>query len=299
MPIPLLVPNAAKTQAKELGATWDPKQRAWMWPDDSPRGSVTSWLPRIYLPQAKSPYILPKMIPRSTFGVNLRSLIPEEWGRISREFREKFGKRCQVCGGVLVECHEDWEYIFDSSAKSGDGLQRLRRLACLCRNCHAVKHLGKTGLRSKTEAAMKHLAAVNGWPVQKAYEESDKAWADWERRNNFRWTLDVSFAEQEYGLQIDVSSERIAAIQSEAGKKFVRPHEEFKPVASSVELIVPTVRRSPAIVVEHSPLQAYPIYLSHGTGMSSPSSGPGWLTLVIVALLGGVVGLLAFVRLSP
>jgi hypothetical protein len=259
---------------------------------------------------AKPPHILPKMIPRSMFGVNLRALIPEEWKRISWEFRENFGHRCQVCGGAPVDCHEDWEYIFDGSARCGEGVQRLRRLACLCKDCHALKHLGKTGLQGRTDGAMRHLAAVNSWPLQKAYEESDKAWADWELRNGFQWTIDVSFAEREYGVHIDASPERIEAIQRAADKKFARPPNEPEPASpTKVDApVTPTIEAAQvfdAAVIPppiHAPVQPYSTLQSapraSWSGTGSSSSGPGCLGLLTLALFIGL-GVWAIVMLSP
>src|ERR1022692_2614992 len=100
MPIPLLVPELAQSEAKRLGAVWDGEERVWLWPDDAPRDEVKGRLPRMYKPGVKPPHILPKMIPASMFGVNLRALIPEEWLRLSREYRANFGNRCQVRGSA-------------------------------------------------------------------------------------------------------------------------------------------------------------------------------------------------------
>ena len=297
MPIPLLVPKQAYALAKELGAEWDRNRHVWLWPTDAPRRDVNGWLPRMYKPGANPPHILPRMIPRSMFGVNLRALIPEAWKKISREFRGDFGNRCQVCGGAPVECHEDWDYIFDASARSDAGIQRLRRLTCLCRDCHALKHLGKTNVQGKTEAAMRHLAFVNGWRVQIAYEQANEAWADWERRNGFQWTLDVSFAEQEYGLQIDVSPGRIAVVQRAANRKFAAPSHDVGSVSTATRPVVLVPHTGPMGVLENLPA-ADLVERRQRPGATFPPSRSGRWVLIAAAGLGGL-SFLAVLAFSP
>ena len=254
-----------------------------MWPEDAPRDGIKGWLPRMYKPGVMPPHILPRMIPASMFGVNLRELIPEAWPRMSREYRANFGNRCQVCGsGAKVECHEDWEYLFDPSARSGSGVQRLRRLASFCRNCHELKHLGKTQMRGRSEAAMNHLAFVNGWTLERAYQEADNAWADWELRNRFIWKLDVSWAEREFGVTVDAGSERIRAIQNEAAKRFGRPAQvaELVPeVAALPSLSAPAPAR-----VDPLPAPSYPVHQVPWAGEGGSGDGAGGL--IVSALLG-------------
>lgn len=302
MPVPLLVPKAAHPEAKKLGAIWDFEQRVWLWPDEAARDAVKGWLPRMYKPGVKPPHILPRMIPTSTFGINLRSLIPEAWPKISREYRADFGNRCQVCGsGSKVECHEDWEYVFNASSRSGSGIQRLRRLAALCRNCHELKHLGKTEMSGRTEQAMRHLAFVNGWTLGEAERAARKAWADWELRNCFDWKLDVSWAEREYALSIDVGSERIGAIREEARKRFESPRGGVMATPVSAMVTVPSNEVS---IVAHEPAPApswVPIsqWSGGGGGASSGSSCGVMILAGFLGLLVAAAAIIFFQRFRP
>jgi hypothetical protein len=197
--IALLVPKADYAQIEEQGAEWNEREQVWLWPSHEPLELVAGWLPRLERRRAQPPYLLSGMVPASMWGQNLRSLFRERWKKLSREIRAQYGHRCQICGGPSMGCHEDWEYVYDASASSGHGIQRLREVVSLCEGCHSVEHLGRTESLGQLEAAMQHWAFVNGWPLKKAYTERIKTWADWSHRNRFRWTLDLSWVERKYG----------------------------------------------------------------------------------------------------
>lgn len=137
MDIPLFIPLGRKDLAQQLGARWDADERMWMWPNDRQRAPVRKWLPYSYRNDIEPPYILPEMIPQSMWGVNLRNLLSQaEWDRIRKDCYKKARYHCRVCGakGEPPHCNEQWR--FESGPEpSREGLQKLVRLACLCRAC--------------------------------------------------------------------------------------------------------------------------------------------------------------------
>ena len=77
----------------------------------------------------------------SNWGISLARLLPKHiWDVIRREVYQKYDYTCFACGetGVEVHCHERWHY--DHKKRT----QFLRGLICLCKDCHNIKHWGRT-----------------------------------------------------------------------------------------------------------------------------------------------------------
>ena len=79
-----------------------------------------------------------ELVPRSLWGINLRSELPKsKWDKLRKATYKKANFVCEICGGVgrkwPVECHEIWHY--DDENK----VQRLDGLIALCPPCHQVK----------------------------------------------------------------------------------------------------------------------------------------------------------------
>lgn len=133
----------------------------------------------------------PEMIPRTSFFVNLRSILSTaEWDLVRRDCYQRAGYRCEICNGKgskhPVECHEVWDY------NEQTGIQKLIRLIALCPSCHEVVHIGLAGIRGRTDHAVAHLQKVNNIDSDTAQHIVQEAWELWERRNKINWTLDVS-----------------------------------------------------------------------------------------------------------
>lgn len=188
-----------------------------MWPNDRQREPVRKWLPYSYRDDIEPPYILPEMIPRSMWGVNLRNLLSQaEWDRIRKDCYKKARYHCRVCGGKgePPHCNEQWR--FESAPEpSREGLQKLVRLACLCRACHQIKHLGQAAVAGRLDEAIAHMAKINRWTLDKARAVHSQAGEEWERRNLYRWTLDVSLLEREYGLIVKPDEENVRRLNVE------------------------------------------------------------------------------------
>lgn len=107
-----------------------------------------------------------ELIPRSTWGISLAQLLPVPvWDAVRREVYTKSHYLCEICGvhGVPVHSHEVWEY--DDRKR----IQKLIGFSCLCEDCHALKHMGRTIEMahagklpwSKVRELEKHFCVVN------------------------------------------------------------------------------------------------------------------------------------------
>jgi hypothetical protein len=104
-------------------------------------------------------------IPESTWGRSLAQLLPKEvWDDLRREVYAAYNYTCAICGAKdkQLHCHERWE--FDDKKH----IQYLAGLVCLCRDCHEVKHWGRTvaeahknGDSGKIVRLTKHFCDVN------------------------------------------------------------------------------------------------------------------------------------------
>ena len=156
------VPYAQKDQAKALGARWDPEVKRWY----APRPNMTSLQPWTALPDV--PDLLPgedrsfgsglfvDLVPSSCWFTNVRSCVDQkDWDRLRRMITRRAGHRCEVCGASedrqtsrWLEAHERWAY------DEATHVQSLRRLVCLCTNCHTATHFGLAQIKGNEAAAL-------------------------------------------------------------------------------------------------------------------------------------------------
>ena len=211
--IPLLVPFEEKDEAKKLGAKWNMEAKVWEWPPHEDRSSVNQWLPRIHRHDMISPYIMPNLIPQTTWAVNIRSLIPKEkWDELRKSCYQRYSYRCEVCGVKegYPHCHEEWEFIKNPETKKG--IQRLIGLTSLCEKCHMISHLGFASVKGRLEEITAHMAEINNWSMGSARFIVDKAFEDWEEKNRYEWQPDLTFLSDKYGIIVAVSKEESKAI---------------------------------------------------------------------------------------
>lgn len=135
-----------------------------------------------------------ELVPRSAWYRNVRSNVSaEEWDRLRRATAKRAGNECEICGGRgarwPVECHEVWSYDDERH------VQKLERLIALCPPCHEVKHVGLAGARGRGDAALAHMARVNGWSREDARHYLEACFEVWARRSNHQWTLDLTYLE--------------------------------------------------------------------------------------------------------
>ncbi|WP_263251283.1 DUF5710 domain-containing protein [Saccharopolyspora rosea] len=194
------VPFAEKDEAKSLGARWDPAEKRWY----APRTGMTDLERWAALPDV--PDLLPgedrafgaglfvDLVPSSCWFTNVRSCVARrDWERLRRMITGRAGQRCEICGNRedrgsrrWLEAHERWAY--DDRTRT----QALRRLICLCTDCHTTTHFGLAQLRGVGDRAMAHLRQVTGMSTADAEAHVEAAFELWHRRSAVTWTLDLT-----------------------------------------------------------------------------------------------------------
>jgi hypothetical protein len=152
-----------------------------------------------------APRLTVEIVPTSLHGKSPREVLGKAWwDKRRRQAYAAAGYRCEICGGVgprhPVEAHERYEY--DQQARPP--VQRVLAIIAVCPACHAVKHLYRTHAISRErgdpaiyQAALDHLATVNGWDPGQVRGYLDEVRAEYLRREALgRWTQDVSALEQ-------------------------------------------------------------------------------------------------------
>lgn len=194
------VPFSENSQAKACGARWDPAARRWYAPRPGIPG-LERWAAQPDLPallpgedRTFGPGLFVDLVPSSCWFTNARSCISaQDWERVRRLVTTRAGRRCEACRrgedrsqGRWLEAHERWEY--DTRARR----QILRRLVCLCTDCHSTTHFGLAQLRGEAAQALTHLRAVTGMSRHTAEQHVSAAFAEWEQRSVVTWDLDLS-----------------------------------------------------------------------------------------------------------
>lgn len=145
------------------------------------------------------------MIPATSFMDNVRKAVSQsDWDIIRRETYAKYNRTCGACGttGVVLECHEIWE--FDDK----NNVQKLTGLIALCSNCHRIKHFGYAQVladqgKLDLEALVRHFLKVNRCRMvtfQKHWQQSVKTW---EKRSKKQWTVDLGECAKYVKRQVD------------------------------------------------------------------------------------------------
>jgi len=132
-----------------------------------------------------------ELVPQTSWCKNVRSVItPKEWDNIRREVYKNANYRCEICSGAgkkwPVECHEVW--LYDDKTHT----QELAGFKALCPACHQVKHLGLTMNKGKGMEATYHLSRVNFWSFQMSVLYIHEAFAKWNERNEYEWSINLS-----------------------------------------------------------------------------------------------------------
>jgi len=134
------------------------------------------------------------LVPQSCWFTNVRSgVAPVDWDRVRRMVYRRAGDRCEACGrgrdpaaGVRMEAHERW-YFDDARC-----VQVLRRLICLCGDCHGATHFGLANIQGRSAEALRHLTAVRGTSPGLAEAHIAEAFALWQQRSARTWDLDLT-----------------------------------------------------------------------------------------------------------
>lgn len=193
------VPYQDKDEAKSHGARWDPDAKRWY----APRPAMDGLKRWEALPEVPNPLpgedrtfgagLFVDLVPSSCWFTNVRSCVDQrDWERLRRMVTQRAGQVCEVCGRGearqeqrWLEVHERWAY--DASRR----VQALRRLICLCTDCHRTTHFGLAQVKGLADEALAHLMKVTGFSRTQADEHVRAAVAVWRQRSQTVWTLDL------------------------------------------------------------------------------------------------------------
>ncbi|MER7828227.1 DUF5710 domain-containing protein [Streptomyces sp. NPDC096097] len=194
------VPFADKDEAKAGGARWDATARRWF----APRAGMADlerWSPGADIPQllpgedrSLGSGLFVDLVPSSCWFTNVRSCVaPKDWDRLRRMIYERASDRCEACGAGAdreekrwLEAHERWTY------DDATHVQTLKRLICLCTDCHTVTHFGFAQIRGLAPQARAHLMKVAKMTGAQADLHIASAFEAWQTRSRITWTLDLS-----------------------------------------------------------------------------------------------------------
>ena len=194
------VPYSDKDAAKQLGARWDADQKRWYDPRP-PTAGLERWVGLPDVPEELAGEdrmfgagLFVDMVPASCWFTNVRSCVNErDWERLRRPIIRRAGQACEVCrrgedraAGRRLEVHERWHYDQASTT------QTLRRLICLCSDCHTTTHLGLANIRGRATEALAHLREVTGMDDHQVARHVEAANQLWLERSQRDWTLDLS-----------------------------------------------------------------------------------------------------------
>ncbi|MGW1682311.1 DUF5710 domain-containing protein [Saccharopolyspora sp. NPDC002376] len=194
------VPFAEKDEAKSHGARWDPSGKRWF----APRPGMAELQRWAALPEV--PDLLPgedrtfgsglfvDLVPSSCWFTNVRSCVGKpDWERLRRMITRRAGQLCEICQRGedrdvrrWLEAHERWAY--DDRTRT----QALRRLICVCTDCHTTTHFGLAQVKGIDARALAHLREVTGMSAAEADNHVRSAFALWQRRSATTWALDLS-----------------------------------------------------------------------------------------------------------
>jgi Domain of unknown function (DUF5710) len=198
------VPFAEKDRAKAAGARWDPAARRWYAPRPG-MAQLARWAARPDLPallpgedRSFGAGLFVDLVPSSCWFTNARSCIAQQdWERVRRLVVGRAGRRCEAEGcrqgenrdrQIWLEAHERWEFLEGPRGR----VQVLRRLVCLCTECHTATHFGLAQIRGRDQDALAHLAKVTGMEAVEARSHVREAFWLWEQRSAHEWALDLS-----------------------------------------------------------------------------------------------------------
>lgn len=140
-----------------------------------------------------------ELVPEECWFSNLRSVLkPDDWDKVRRDAYARAGGRCVICGAKgRLEAHEQWSYDDEKA------LQKLENVVALCRNCHEIKHIGRTQLKGRDADAMEHFMKVNHCSQMDYHAALAEANEEYFRRNRVEgWVTDVSWLKDKFGIKI-------------------------------------------------------------------------------------------------
>ena len=139
-----------------------------------------------------------EMIPRTAYGQNLRSLLSDrEWRAISLFVREGSGCVCEICSKQvenigMMDAHEVWKY---QKIKGKNGkkqyVQKLKKIVAICKECHAVKHLGHSKHSGDYQHMVEHFVMVNNCSPFCFKQAESKSYIRFNKRSKHKWKMQI------------------------------------------------------------------------------------------------------------
>ena len=132
-----------------------------------------------------------ELVPEGCWYSNLRTLLSKkQWDFLRADAKARAKGKCSICGKKTdrLEAHERW--IYDAKA----GVQKLKDIVAVCKDCHSVIHIGRTTLMGNEERAEKHYMKVNNCSYAEYRKELGKANEIHQKLNAVaEWKLDLSW----------------------------------------------------------------------------------------------------------
>lgn len=133
-----------------------------------------------------------ELVPASSWDNNLRSLLkPQMWEYIRKSIYKKYNYKCAVCKNkTRLYAHEVWEY------DDKNHIQKLIDIVALCSRCHAVKHIGFSGLQASKgninyENLIKHFMKINNCSREIFENHQREVFKKFEDRSHYDWQIDL------------------------------------------------------------------------------------------------------------
>lgn len=201
MRIFLDVPFDDKAEAKRLGARWDGREKRWYAPSERVAASCARWEAKPDLPdllpgedRSFGEGLFVDLVPSSCWFTNVRSCISQaDWERLRRMIIKRAGDRCEVCrvredrdDERWLEAHERWDY------DEANQVQVLKRIICLCTDCHRTTHYGFAMINGDSDWVFDFLMDITKMDATAANKHIDEAFKLWEERSKKVWELDLS-----------------------------------------------------------------------------------------------------------
>lgn len=228
------VPFTEKDEAKMMGARWDGLERRWFSPVNLKSGLpyaelVRRWGAKPPVPESLpgedrefgGSWLYPDLVPSSCWFTNVRACVSvTDWERIRRMVVNRAENQCEVCGAfadqprkLYLEVHERWDYTLEIQDNGPQfPVQTLKRLICLCSDCHRATHFGLAELQGKGPATFAHLKMVLRLESPEVEDLIDQAEALYAERSKLEWCLDLTILAE---AGVDIHKPHPDAVQVE------------------------------------------------------------------------------------
>ena len=132
-----------------------------------------------------------EFVPDGCWKSNLRTILSKrQWDYVKKDAKERAGGKCMICGKktAKLDAHEKWNYDLSK------GVQVLEDVIAVCKDCHAVIHMGRTQLKGDEVRAEKHYMKVNNCSYVQYRKELGLANELHQKRNQVsEWAIDISW----------------------------------------------------------------------------------------------------------